>query len=44
MRGRNVNDVAHLVRQGQEEVIEEDGRDRNCIILAKIARSQSQND
>ena len=41
---KNANDVARLVRQGQKEVIEEDGGDRNCIILATIARSQSQRD
>jgi len=41
---RNVKDVAHLVRQSQKEVIEEDGGDRKCVILATIARSQSQSD
>ena len=34
--------MAHLVRQGQEEVIEEDGGGRNCIVLVAIARSQLQ--
>jgi len=39
----NANKMAHLVGQGQKEVIEEDGGDRNCIILIIIPRSQSQN-
>jgi len=39
---RNTNGIAYLVRQGQKEVIEEDGRGRNCIILVEIARSQPQ--
>jgi len=38
----NANEMAHLVGQGQKEVIEEDGGDRNCIILIAISRSQSQ--
>ena len=39
----NANKIAHLVCQGQKEVIEEDCGDRNCIILIIIPRSQSQN-
>jgi len=39
----NANRMAHLVGQGQKEVIEEDGGDCNCIILTTILRSQSQN-
>ena len=35
--------MAHLVRKGQEVVIEEDGGGRNCIILVMIARSQLKN-
>jgi len=41
---KNANVVAHLVHQGKKEVIEEDGGDRNCIILAAVARSQPQRD
>jgi len=41
---RNINAVAYLVGQGQKEVIEEDSGDCNCIILAKVARSQPQID
>ena len=37
---RRANDVAYLVRQGQKEVIEEDGGSRNYIILVVISRSQ----
>ena len=39
---RRDNDVAHLVRQGQKEVIEEGGGGRNCIILVEIPHSQPQ--
>jgi len=39
----NTDDVAYLVRQGQEVVVEEDGRHRHTIILVGISRSQSQN-
>ena len=42
MAKRRVNDVAYLVRQGQKEVIEEDGGGRNYVILAEIARSWPQ--
>ena len=42
--GRNASEVAYLVRQSQKEVVEEDGGDCNCVILATIARSQSQVD
>lgn len=38
---RNANDVAYLVRRGQNKFIEEDGRGRNRIILIATARSQS---
>ena len=38
---RNTNDMAYLVRQGQEVVVEEDGYDCRCIILAEMSRSQS---
>ena len=38
----NANGVAYLVRQGQKVVIEEDGGDRDCIILIVIPRAQSQ--
>jgi hypothetical protein len=38
----NTNDMAYFVRQGQQEVIEEDGGGRNRIILASIVHSQSQ--
>jgi len=39
----NANDVAYLVRQCQKEVIEEDGIDRNFVILIAIPHSsQSQ--
>jgi hypothetical protein len=38
----DTNDVTYLIRQGQQEVIEEDGSDRNRVILAAIAHSQSQ--
>jgi len=37
---RRANDMAYLVRQGQKEVIEEDGGGRNYIILVAISRSQ----
>jgi len=37
----NTSEMAHLVGQGQKEVIEEDGGDRSCIILITIPRSQS---
>jgi len=40
----NADEMAYLVRKGQKEVIEEDGRGRKCIILVAIARSQSQKD
>ena len=42
MAKRNTDDMAYLVRQGQEVVVEEDCRSRHAIILAKIYRSQSQ--
>ena len=42
MANINANDMTYLVRQGQEEVIEEDGGGRNCIILVTIGRSKSQ--
>jgi len=29
VKGLNANDMAYLIRQGQEEVIEKDGGDRN---------------
>jgi len=38
----NTNDTAYLVRQGQQEVVEEDGGGRNCVILAVIPQSASQ--
>lgn len=38
----SANDVAYLVRQGQQEVIEEDGGSRGYIILVVISRSQEQ--
>jgi hypothetical protein len=38
----NTDSVTYLVRQGQQEVIEEDGGGRNRIILASIAHSRSQ--
>ena len=39
---RNTDEMAYLVRQGQEVIVEEDGGCRNQIILVAIARSQSQ--
>jgi hypothetical protein len=36
------DDVAYLVRQGQQEVIEEDGGDRGRIILVSIPHQYSQ--
>jgi len=39
---RNADEVAYLVRQGQEVVIEENGGGRNYIILVTIARYQLQ--
>jgi len=39
---RSANEVAYLVPQGQEEVIEEDGGGCNYIILMATARSQSE--
>jgi len=39
---RNANNVAYLVPQGQKEFIEEEGGDRNYMILVVIARSQPQ--
>ena len=38
---RQAKDMTHLVRQGQEEVIEEDSGGRNRIILITITRSKS---
>jgi len=38
----NTNDVAYLVRQGQQEVIEEDDGDRNYVILVVISHPWSQ--
>ena len=38
----NANEMAYLVGQGQKEVIEEDGGDRNRIILIVIPHCQSQ--
>jgi len=38
----NTDEMAYLVRQCQEVVVEENGGGRNCIILVTIARSQSQ--
>jgi len=35
----NTDGMAYLVRQGQKEVIEEDGCGRECIMLDAIARS-----
>ena len=39
---RNANDMAYLVRQGQEVVVEEDGYGCHRIILVGIPHSQSQ--
>ena len=39
---RNANEMTYLVCQGQQEVVEEDGSDRNPIILVVIARNESQ--
>jgi hypothetical protein len=36
------SDMAYLVRQGQQEVVEEDGDDRNCIILVSIPHQHSE--
>jgi len=38
----NTDEMAYLVRQGQEVVIKEDGGGRERIILVTITRSQSQ--
>jgi len=38
----NANDLAHLVRQGQKEVIEEDGCSCNWVVLDVMSRSQLQ--
>lgn len=38
----NTNELSHLVPQCQKEVIEEDCRGRDCVILVTIVRSQSQ--
>ena len=37
----NTNDVAYLVRQGQQEVVEEDGGDGDYVILVVITSHQS---
>jgi len=39
---RGIDDVAYLIRQGQKEVVEEDGCGRNSVILVEIACSQEQ--
>jgi hypothetical protein len=39
--GGNTSDMAYLVWQGQQEVIEEDGDDRNYIILVSILHQHS---
>lgn len=36
----NTNDVAYLVRQGQQEVVEEDGGDGDYVILVVITSHQ----
>ena len=36
------NDVTYLICQGQEVVVEEDGGDRNHIVLVVILHSESQ--
>ena len=38
VRGKS-DETTYLVRQGQKEVVEEDGGGRNYIVLATIARS-----
>ena len=38
---RNTSDVAYLVRQGQYEVVEEEGGCRHLVILAIISHSGS---
>jgi hypothetical protein len=38
-----VNDIAYLVPQSQQEVVEEEGGNRNCIILVVIPHAESQN-
>ena len=38
-----MDDMTHLVRQGQEVVVEEDGGGPNFIILVAITCSQLQN-
>ena len=37
----NTNGIVYLIRQGQQEVVEEDGGDRKAIILAAILHSTS---
>ena len=38
----NMNGIVYLVRQGQQEVVEEDGGGRHSIILAAISHSEPQ--
>jgi hypothetical protein len=38
----NSNKIAYLVRQGQQEVLEEDSGGCNCVILPIIDRSLAQ--
>ena len=38
----NADNIVYLIRQGQQEVVEEDGGGRHGKILAKIPHSESQ--
>ena len=38
----NTNNMAYLVRQGQQKVVEEDSCSRNCVILVMIPHPASQ--
>ena len=39
---RDANEMAYLVRQGQEVIVVENGGSRNYIVLVTIARYQLQ--